>query len=46
MQEIALLNDLKNEQVARNKKSKCLKKLRSIIEATPYFKNALKHIKI
>ncbi len=46
MQEIAVLNNLKNEQVARNKKSKCLKKLRSIIAATPYFKNALKHIKI
>ena len=30
MQEIAMANDLKNEQVARNKKSKCLKKLNQI----------------
>ncbi len=46
MQEIAISNNLKNEQVARNKKSKCLQKLRKIIEASPYFKNVLKHLKI
>ncbi|WP_298515057.1 sigma-70 family RNA polymerase sigma factor [uncultured Kordia sp.] len=45
MQEIAVINELKNEQVARNKKSKCLKKLRKIIEASSYFKNALKHLR-
>jgi len=45
MQEIAMANDLKNEQVARNKKSKCLKKLRKIIEATPYFQNVLKYLR-
>lgn len=46
MQEIAESNNLKNEQVARNKKSKCLQKLRKIVETSPYFKNALKHLKI
>jgi len=46
MQEIAKSNDLKNEQVARNKKSKCLKKLRKIIEASSYFKNIFKHIEL
>lgn len=46
MQEIAASNDLKNEQVARNKKSKCLKKLRKIIEASFSFTNAFKNIEI
>ena len=46
MQEIAVSNDLKNEQVARNKKSKCLKKLRKIIEASSYFSSVIKHIEI
>lgn len=46
MQEIAKSNDLKNEQVARNKKSKCLKKLRKIIEASSYFKSIFKYIEI
>ena len=46
MQEIASDNNLKNEQVARNKKSKCLKKLRNIIETSPYFKSVLKHLEI
>ena len=38
MAEIADLMDLANEQGAKNKKSMCMKKLRSLMKASKYFK--------
>lgn len=46
MKEITKLYNLKNEQVARNKKHKCLKKLRGIIEESSYFKFITRNISI
>ncbi len=42
MEAIAELMSFANQQVARNKKAKCLKKLRSIVEASPQLKNEFK----
>jgi len=44
MKEIAKLHKLKNEQIARNKKHKCLKKLREIIEKSAYLKSLAQYI--
>lgn len=44
MKEIAKTYGLKNEQIARNKKYKCLKSLRNIIEKSPYFSRLLTEI--
>ena len=46
MREIAMLNNLKNEQVARNKKSKCLQGLRKVVSNSTYFKKVFKYIEI
>lgn len=46
MKEIAMEYGLKNEQIARNKKHKCLKSLRVIIEKSSYFSRILKEITI
>jgi len=41
MEEIATNNAYANAKVAKNKKSKCLKKLRSIVSKIPFFKHYL-----
>ncbi len=46
MNEIAIKYGFKNEQVARNKKHKCLKSLRINIEKSSYFSKILKEITI
>ncbi len=45
MVEIAKLNGYKNEQIARNKKSKCLKELRKVIENSKRYKTILKELR-
>ena len=42
MKEIAQLMNFANDQVARNKKAKCLKQLISIVNRSPFFKNYFK----
>lgn len=42
MKEIVVKMNFSNEQVAKNKKSKCMRKLRTIIEESPAYKNMLK----
>lgn len=42
MKEIATLFALDNEQVAKNKKAKCMKKLRELIQQEPALANAFK----
>lgn len=46
MREIARVHGLKNEQIARNKKHKCLKTLRTVIEKSSYFSRILTELKI
>ncbi len=45
MQEIAINHGFKNEQVARNKKFKCLRCLRKKIEASPRLKKMLEEMR-
>ncbi len=42
MVEIAVRMDFANEQVAKNKKSKCMKKLKQLVQESPGIKNILK----
>jgi RNA polymerase sigma factor (sigma-70 family) len=44
MQELSRQLGLENEQVARNKKSRCLKKLTGMLEAEPALKQQLKNL--
>ena len=44
MEQIAEQNGYKNEQIARNKKYKCLKQLRKIIESSERFQSMLKEL--
>lgn len=46
MEEVAKLNGFKNSQVARNKKHKCLKKLKEIIKTSTYFQLIIGNINI
>ena len=42
MKEIAGIMNFANDQVAKNKKSSCLKKLKSIVSESPRMKDILK----
>lgn len=44
MTEIAEINGYKSEQIARNKKYKCLKQLKNIIESSNYYKTIISHL--
>jgi len=44
MKEIAELMDYKNEQIARNKKTKCLGKLRAIVKDSPKYQSIIKSL--
>ncbi len=46
MKEIATAYGLKSDQIARNKKHKCLKNLRTMIENSPYYLSILNEIKL
>ncbi|MBX2845961.1 MAG: sigma-70 family RNA polymerase sigma factor [Saprospiraceae bacterium] len=44
MEEIAHAMEYKNDQIARNKKTRCLKRLRKVVRETPYYQSIIQNL--